>query len=73
MKPDPALSRRQAPPSGPHPAVAGSMLIASMLACGAAGFGTGALIGAAVPLGLIGIFVGIGGGVALVYRRFRRI
>jgi hypothetical protein len=49
------------------------MLIASMVAGGAAGFGVGALIGAAAPLGLVGILVGIGGGVALVYRRFRRV
>ena len=67
------MNERSPAPSGPHPAVAGSMLIASMLAGGAAGYGLGALIGAAAPLALVGILVGIGGGVALVYRRFRRI
>jgi hypothetical protein len=49
------------------------MLLATIVSCAALGFGIGALIGAAAPLGLAGVFVGLVGGVALVYARFRRI
>jgi hypothetical protein len=49
------------------------MLLAAMLSAAAAGFGLGSLVGLAVPLGLVGFFVGVIGGVALVHARFRRI
>lgn len=52
-------------------AVAGSLLIATIILCGAVGFGLGALVGAAVPLGLLGLFVGPIAGIALVRSRFR--
>ncbi len=48
-------------------------LVGTMVAVAAVGYGVGSLIGAAVPLGLIGLFVGLGAGLALVYARFRRI
>jgi Putative F0F1-ATPase subunit Ca2+/Mg2+ transporter len=54
-------------------ATAGFTLIGSMLACGAAGLGLGSLVGLAVPLGLVGLFVGLIVGFFLVYARFRRI
>ena len=67
------MSEERRGASGPHPAVAGSMLLSAIVVCAAAGFGIGALIGAAAPLGLAGVFVGLVGGVALVYARFRGI
>jgi len=47
------------------------MLLATIVLCSAAGFGLGALIGVAVPLGLAGVFLGLIGGVAVVYARFK--
>ena len=63
----------ESPAGRANPAVAGTMLLAAMLSCAAAGFGLGSLVGLAVPLGLVGFFVGVIGGVALVHARFRRI
>ena len=54
-------------------ATAGLSLIAVMLAGAGAGYGLGSLVGLAVPLGLIGLFAGLGAGLALVYVRFRRL
>lgn len=51
-------------------AVAGSLLVATIVLCAAAGFGLGSLVGAAVPLGLAGVFVGVVAGIVLVARRF---
>jgi hypothetical protein len=48
-------------------------VIASMVLCAAAGYGIGSLVDLAVPLGLVGLFAGLGLGMALVYARFRRI
>lgn len=52
-------------------AVAGSLLVATIILCAAIGFGIGALVGAAVPLGLLGLIVGPVVGIALVRSRFR--
>jgi hypothetical protein len=52
-------------------AVAGSLLVATLLLCGAVGFGVGALVGAPVPLGLAGLFAGVPLGIVVVMRRFR--
>jgi hypothetical protein len=49
------------------------LLVAAIVACAGAGFGIGAVFGWAVPLGLVGVFVGAGVGVALVHARFRRL
>jgi hypothetical protein len=49
------------------------MLVVTIVLCAAAGYGIGALIGWGVPLGLAGLFIGLGAGFALVYSRFRRI
>ena len=52
-------------------AVAGSMLVATMIVCAAVGYGVGWLVGAAVPLGLLGLLAGPVAGIALVRSRFR--
>ena len=52
-------------------AVAGSLLVATIILCAAVGFGIGALVGAAVPLGLLGLILGPVAGIALVRSRFR--
>jgi hypothetical protein len=62
-------------PRGPRTdaATAGLTLVGAMVACAAAGFGLGSLVGLAVPLGLVGLFVGLAGGLALVFARYRRL
>jgi hypothetical protein len=65
------MNRR--PPTRADAATAGFILIASMLTTAAAGFGLGSLFGAAVPLGLAGLFAGLAVGFFLVYSRYRRI
>jgi hypothetical protein len=52
-------------------AVAGSLLVATILVCAAIGFGLGALVGAPVALGLAGLFAGVPLGIVVVIRRFR--
>ncbi len=52
-------------------AVAGSLLLGAVLACAGVGLGIGALLGAPVPLALVGLFAGFGVGFALVRVRFR--
>lgn len=52
-------------------ASAGSMLIAAIVLCALIGYGLGALVGAPVPLLLVGLFVGPIVGVLLVRARFR--
>jgi hypothetical protein len=44
-----------------------------MVVFSVAGYGLGSLLGLAVPLGLIGLFAGLAGGLALVFARFRRL
>jgi hypothetical protein len=44
-----------------------------MLACAAAGYGLGTLVGLGVALGLAGLFAGVVVGFYLVYARYRRI
>ena len=58
-------------PAGSDPAVAGSLIVASIILCAAIGFGVGALVGLAVPLGIVGLFVGVAVGIVLVITRFR--
>ena len=54
-------------------ASAGMSLVGAMVGCGAAGYGLGSLVDLAVPLGLLGLFVGIVGGMVLVHARFKRL
>jgi hypothetical protein len=65
------MNRR--PRTGADAATAGFTVIGSMLVCAAAGFGLGSLFGLAAPLGLAGLFAGLGVGFFLVYSRYRRI
>jgi hypothetical protein len=60
-------------PSGADAIAAGGLVIGSMLACAAAGFGLGSLVGLEVPAGLIGLFAGVVVGLVLVYARFRTL
>jgi len=62
------------PPDGkppPAPIVAGSLIVGSMVLGAAVGFGLGSLVGAAVLVGLVGLFVGLIGGFVLVHDRYR--
>ena len=64
-------SRRPAGTGGRDPIIAGSLIIASIILCAAIGFGVGALVGLAAPLGIVGLFAGVVVGIALVITRFR--
>ena len=54
-------------------AVAGSLLLATLVLCAGVGFGLGAAVGAPVPLGIVGVFVGAIAGIMVVARRFSDI
>ena len=51
-------------------AVAGSLVVATIVLCGAAGLGVGAVVGVPVPLGVAGVFIGAVIGNVVVARRF---
>jgi hypothetical protein len=51
-------------------AVAGSLLVGTVVLCAAVGFGVGAAVGAPVPLGIAGVFAGAVVGIVVVARRF---
>ena len=61
------------PPSRPtmRGAVAGSLIVATIVLCGAIGLGVGAVVGVPVPLGIAGVFTGAVIGNVVVARRFR--
>jgi uncharacterized YccA/Bax inhibitor family protein len=63
----------ESPPGRADAAAAGAMVLAAMIASAVIGFGLGSLVGLAVPLGLVGLFGGLGAGLALVHARYRRI
>jgi hypothetical protein len=52
-------------------AVAGSLLVGTIVLCAAVGFGLGAAVGAPVVLGLVGLFAGLVAGFVVVYARFK--
>jgi len=52
-------------------AVAGSLLVGTIILGAAIGLGVGALVGAPVALGLVGLFAGVPLGIVVVIRRFR--
>ena len=60
-------------PSPPSPAGAGLTLVAAILLGGGIGLGLGALVGLAAPLAIAGVFIGFGGGLFLVFTRFRNV
>jgi hypothetical protein len=51
-------------------AVAGSLVVATIVLCGAIGLGVGAVVGVPVPLGIAGVFTGAVIGNVVVARRF---
>ena len=51
-------------------AVAGSLLVGTIILCALVGFGVGAAVGATVPLGIAGVFIGAVAGIVVVARRF---
>jgi hypothetical protein len=51
--------------------IAGIMIVSTALLCAAIGLGLGALIDAAMPLAVVGVFIGFGVGFKLVYARFK--
>ena len=67
----PRPSARGERPPTMRGAVAGSLLVATIVLCAAIGFGVGALAGAPVPLVLAGLFAGVPLGIVVVVRRFR--
>jgi hypothetical protein len=58
---------------GSAPAIAGSLLVGTIIACAAVGYGLGSLVGVPVPLGIVGVLVGPVAGIAVVRSRFRDI
>lgn len=52
-------------------AAAGALSLAVLLLCSGIGYGIGTLVGAALPLGLVGFFAGVVAGFAVVISRFR--
>ena len=54
-------------------ATAGITVVGSMLAGAGAGYGLGWLVDLAIPLGLVGFFAGLVGGLLGVYARFKRL
>jgi hypothetical protein len=51
--------------------IAGIMIVSTALLCAAVGLGIGAVAGAAMPLAIVGVFIGFGLGFKLVYTRFK--
>jgi len=49
------------------------MLLLTIVACAALGYGLGVLLGTPAPFAVIGGFVGLVAGFALVYKRFRNL
>ena len=68
----PTATMTQTPPKPTmRGSVAGAMIVATIILCAGLGFGIGALVGAPVALGLLGLFAGPVVGIALVRSRFR--
>jgi hypothetical protein len=60
------------PPKPPmRGAIAGSLLLGTIVLCAVIGFGLGALVGMPVPLGMLGFFAGLVAGFVVVHSRFR--
>ena len=54
-------------------ASAGGLFPAPMVGLAAVGYGLGSLVGAAVAVGLLGLFAGLVAGFVLVHARFREL
>ena len=61
------------PTTGADAAIAGTVLLATIILCAAVGFGIGSLFGAGAPLGIIGVIVGFPLGFLVVRDRFRDV
>jgi len=61
------------PTTGADAAIAGTVLLATIILCAAVGFGLGSLFGASVPLGMVGLVVGFPLGFLVVRDRFRDV
>lgn len=59
--------------SAPAPIAAGSLIVGAMVLVAGAGFGLGSLVGAAVLMGLMGLFIGLVVGFVLVRDRYRNL
>jgi len=51
--------------------IAGIMIVSTALLCAGIGLGIGALVDAAMPFAVVGVFIGFGLGFKLVYTRFK--
>jgi hypothetical protein len=74
LPPSSHTSRAVSPPQKPpvnRGIVAGSLLVAPMILCAAIGYGLGSVLGAVALLTILGLFIGLGCGFALVISRFR--
>lgn len=70
--PDDPRQMRTEKPIG-RGASAGGLFLGPMVGLAAMGYGLGSLVGAAVALGLVGLFAGLLAGFALVHARFREL
>jgi hypothetical protein len=60
-----------APPPVNRGAIAGMLIVSSIILCAGIGVGIGSLIGATALLAIAGVFVGLVVGLGLVHARFR--
>lgn len=67
MTPTPSTQRT----ASSSPAIAGSLLVGTIVLCGLVGFGLGSLVGAPIALLIVGLLVGPVAGIVVVRKRFR--
>jgi hypothetical protein len=67
------MTNSRPPITGRDVAGAGMLLLSVNLTCAGIGLGLGALIGAPIPLMLVGFFIGFFLGIYVVSNRFRDI
>lgn len=60
-------------PVRPAGAVAGFLIVGTVVLCAGLGVGLGALVDAVAPLAILGTFAGFGLGIALVISRYRTL
>jgi hypothetical protein len=67
------MTNSRPPVTGRDVAGAGALLLSVNAMCAGVGVGLGALVGAIVPLGLLGFAVGFSLGIYVVAKRFHEI
>ena len=67
------MTNQRRPLTGSDAAGAGALLLAVNAIFAGAGAGLGVLVGAVVPLLLVGFFIGFFAGIAVVAKRFRHL